>query len=109
MMPLQGATKACVEICETTKEGKKGLLKCAVYFLGYVYIFIFNQKLDILSIPPSLYLKNRKIGFHANQSVLVCSCVKRLGTNGFKFPAKGSLPVILTSMVYSCWPRMLEE
>ena len=67
MMPLQGATKACVEICETTKEGKKGLLKCAVYFLGYVYIFIFNQKLDILSIPPSLYLKNRKIGFHANK------------------------------------------
>ena len=32
----------------------------AVYFLGFVYIFTFNQKLDILSVPPSLYLKNRK-------------------------------------------------
>ena len=37
--------------------------------------------------------------FHANQIVFVWSCVKRLGTNGFKFPAKGSLPVILSSMV----------
>ena len=55
-----GDKSICVEICETTKEGKKGLLKCAVYVLGYVYIFTFNQKLDILSIPPSLYLTNRK-------------------------------------------------
>ena len=53
MMALQETTKACVEMFETTKEGKKGLLKCAVDFLGYVYIFTFNQKLDILSIPPS--------------------------------------------------------
>ena len=37
--------------------------------------------------------------FHANQIVFVWSCVKRLGTNGFKFPAKVSLPVILSSML----------
>ena len=39
--------------------------------------------------------------FHANQIVFVWSCVKRLGTNGFKFSAKGNLPVILSSMVSS--------
>ena len=39
------------------------------------------------------------VGFHANQIVLVWSCVKRLGTNGFKFPVKGNFPVILSSMV----------
>ena len=43
--------------------------------------------------------------FHANQIVFVWSCVKRLGTNGFKFPAKGSLPVILSSML--CPDRQL--
>ena len=38
------------------------------------------------------------IGFSRKLNVFVSSCVKRLGTSGFKFPAKGSLPVILSSM-----------
>ena len=38
------------------------------------------------------------IGFSRKLNVFVWSCVKRLGTSGFKFPAKGSLSVILSSM-----------
>ena len=39
--------------------------------------------------------------FHANQIVFVWSCLKRLGTNGFKFSAKGSLGQ--HNMVQSCF------
>ena len=43
------------------------------------------------------------IGFSRKLNVFVWSCVKRLGTSGFKFPAKGSLPVILSSSMV--WTR----
>ena len=37
------------------------------------------------------------LDFHANKLLLLGSCTETLGMNGFKFPAKGSLPVILGS------------
>ena len=41
------------------------------------------------------------IGFSRKLNVFVWSCVKRLGASGFKFPAKGSLPVILSSIGFT--------
>ena len=59
------------------------------------YPTVWKNKYIIKKISVKCMLRS---DFHANQIVFVWSVVKRLGSNGFNFPAKGNIPVIFSSM-----------
>ena len=72
-------------------------------YQGYFTNFLKQENIYLAQkqVVMQKYFNDRHvdIGFSRKLNVFVWSCVKRLGTSGFKFPAKGSLPVILSSMV----------
>ena len=71
-------------------------------YQGYFANFLKQENIYLVQkqVVMQKYFNDRHvdIGFSHKLNVFVWSCVKRLGTSGFKFPAKGSLPVILSSM-----------
>ena len=73
------------------------MAKIFTQLFGITKAFVlFKNKYDSKKISMTCMVTS---DFPANQIVFVWSCVKRLGTNGFKFPAKGRLPVIFSSMI----------